>query len=193
MDCLLYYTSSTLYDHFEELYNFHVKWLTAVELGLLKGRHPLLKDVDVNINPSKGLAVTEGGEPNKGGQVEILLNLPRIENVNGHSLNHLKDTLGESDIAAGLHSRYGGDSQRNSEDDHDRVQEEKNEVLQQTTSNVAEVVKEKGVDPVDNERGEVLQTAEVVMNMLDATTPNTLTEEEKKKVMLKDCSSEMII
>lgn len=163
--------------------NLTIEWLTAVELGLLKGRHPLLKDVDVNINPSKGLAVTEGGEPNKGGQVEILLNLPRIENVNGHSLNLLKYTLGESDIEAGLHSRYGGDSQRNSEDEHDRVQEGKNEFLHQTTSIVAEVVKENGVDPVDNERGEVLQTAEVVMNMLNATNPHTLTEEEKKKVL----------
>ncbi|KAI3985246.1 hypothetical protein MKX01_039491, partial [Papaver californicum] len=32
-----------------------IEWLTAVELGFLKGRHPLLEDVDVTINPSKGL------------------------------------------------------------------------------------------------------------------------------------------
>ncbi|KAJ6407332.1 hypothetical protein OIU84_010772 [Salix udensis] len=33
--------------------NLTIEWLTAVELGLLKGRHPLLKDVDVNFKPLK--------------------------------------------------------------------------------------------------------------------------------------------
>ncbi|KAI3995389.1 hypothetical protein MKX01_040505, partial [Papaver californicum] len=37
-----------------------IEWLTAVELGFLKGRHPLLEDVDVTINPSKGLSLVEG-------------------------------------------------------------------------------------------------------------------------------------
>lgn len=36
----------------------------------------------------------------------------------------------------------------------------------------------------DTEKGQVLRTAEVVMNILDMTNPGTLTDEEKKKVIL---------
>ena len=36
-----------------------MQWLSAVEFALLKGRHPLIKDVDITINPSKGLAFVE--------------------------------------------------------------------------------------------------------------------------------------
>lgn len=152
----------------------------------MKGRHPLLKDVDVNINPSQGLAILEGREPNKGNQIKIPLNVPGVVNINEHSLNNLIDKDGESDIAAGLLARSLGDLERNSKDDRNRVQEEKNKVLQETSSYVAEVVKEEVINPVDNDRGQVLQTTEVVMNMLDATIPDTLTEEEKKKVMVRD-------
>jgi len=49
-------------------------------------------------------------------------------------------------------------------------------------SRLALLVQEVG--SVDSERGQVLQTAEVVMSMLDKTMPGTLTEEKKKKVML---------
>ncbi|KAJ4791696.1 ARM repeat superfamily protein [Rhynchospora pubera] len=33
-----------------------ILWLSAVELALLKGRHPLLEDIDISINPSKSFS-----------------------------------------------------------------------------------------------------------------------------------------
>lgn len=35
------------------------QWLTAVELGHLKGQHPLLQEVLVTINPSMALAMVD--------------------------------------------------------------------------------------------------------------------------------------
>ncbi|KAI3832947.1 hypothetical protein MKW98_025831 [Papaver atlanticum] len=34
------------------------KWLTTVDLGVLEGRDPLLEDIDVTINPSKGSSIS---------------------------------------------------------------------------------------------------------------------------------------
>lgn len=158
----------------------------------MKGRHPLLKDVDVNINPSKDLAFVEGREPNMSDYIKLPLNLPSIVNVNGHTLSHLTDTVGKRDIATDVHLRSARDLLINKKHDLGRAQE-KNEVLQETTSVAAEVVKEEVVNYVDNERGELLQTAEVVMKMLDVTNPDSLTDEQKKKVMLKDCLGDIII
>ena len=64
------------------------------------------------------------------------------------------------------------------------LQKEDNGTLQQATSVDAELVKEEGVSPVDTERGQMLQTAQVVVNMLDVTLLGTLAEEQKERVML---------
>ncbi|KAI3943546.1 hypothetical protein MKW98_021261 [Papaver atlanticum] len=50
------------------------KWLTTVDIGVLEGRHPLLEDIDVTINPSKGSSLLEGisfDEQNKIGHLEV--------------------------------------------------------------------------------------------------------------------------
>ncbi|KAA8523366.1 hypothetical protein F0562_009789 [Nyssa sinensis] len=158
-----------------------IEWLAAVELGLLKGHHPLLKDIDVNINPSTGLALVEGRTSNKSRTVNKLPNLARLDALKGDSTNSLKETLEESDVADSVNSRSRRDLWRNFELE-DRVQQENNSALQQTSSADAELVKE-GVNPVHSERGQVLQTTQVVMNMLDVTIPDSLTEEQKKKVL----------
>lgn len=157
----------------------------------MKGRHPLLKDVDVNINPSKGLLTVEGNVMKKVGVVKKIPSLPRIGNVYGNSVKNVKENFGGGDIAAGLHIGTERDSQKNSQDEHVGVLQENNDVINQGTS-VGVDPPEDEVNPVDSERGQVLQTAEIVMNMLDVTMPNTLTEEKKKKVMLKSWSSDMI-
>ena len=67
-----------------------VQWLTAVELGLLKGRHPLLKDVDVTINPSKGLALVESRSSDKNDEVDKLSDLTQPNALNGYSVDPIK-------------------------------------------------------------------------------------------------------
>ncbi|KAJ8767473.1 hypothetical protein K2173_017517 [Erythroxylum novogranatense] len=151
--------------------NFTIEWLTAVELGLLKGRHPLLNDVDVTINPSKGLAVVEGRSSNQGGANKLLDLTPTDANANGYAMYPTKEMSSNSDTADRLHSRSKQDVQGNVE--IGREMEEVDDYL----------TKDEGADPMDSERGEVLQTTRVVMNMLDISMPGCLTEEEKRKVL----------
>lgn len=56
--------------------------------------------------------------------------------------------------------------------------------LHQEDNDVGNQSMEEGINSSDNEKGQVLQTAKVVMNMLDATIPDTLTDDQKKEVML---------
>ncbi|KAK9275755.1 hypothetical protein L1049_023024 [Liquidambar formosana] len=160
-----------------------IEWLTAVELGLLKGRHPLLKDVDVTINPSKGLALVEGKASDKGGRVNKLLDLTLSNALKGYSVVPRNDMLEENDNVARIRLRSRRDTEKVLELEDKALQQVHNGALQQTSSVDAELIQEDGVNPVDNERGQVLQTAQVVMNMLDVTMPDTLTEEQKKKVL----------
>lgn len=160
-----------------------MQWLTAVELGLLKGRHPLLKDVDVNITPSKDLALVEGRASNKGVKSNKLLSLTLNDAIQ-YTVEPVNEVPEDSNTAARLYSRSRQDSHRNLELE-EGLQEVENGVLQQASTIDAELIKEDAATPVDSEIGQVLQTAQVVMNMLDLTTPGTLSEEEKKKVILE--------
>jgi len=57
--------------------------------------------------------------------------------------------------------------------------------LHHTRSSNADLIEERNVVSVDSELGQVLQTTQVVINMLDVTMPGTLTEERKKEVEYK--------
>lgn len=159
----------------------HMQWLTAVELGLLKGRHPLLKDVDITINPSKGLALANDRPSQDSGKVAKLLDLTHLSALNGYSGDRMNDMLEESDDATSLSLRSRKVSQRKLEVEDAKLQEVENG----GNSIDAELVNDEEVSPEDSERGQVLQTAQVVMNMLDITMPGILTEEKKKKVMFE--------
>lgn len=161
-----------------------MQWLTAVELGLLKGRHPLLKDVDVTINPLEGLALVEGRASERSDELDKLWDLSQSTALNGYTVDPVKDMLEHSDTAASIYLRSRRDSQGNSDIEDRGLQEVENGAVQQISPVGAELVEEEEVGSVDSERGQVLQTAEVVMSMLDKTMPGTLTEEKKKKVML---------
>ncbi|KAL2503374.1 alpha/beta-hydrolase superfamily protein [Forsythia ovata] len=158
-----------------------IEWLTAVELGLLKGRHPLLKDVDVNINPSKGLSLAGGRSFGKSGRIDKLFNRPNTDSIDSRSLNLILETLEGNNITAGIQSQSRQES-RGSELDTNRLKQESNGIEHQSSAVNAELI-EDGTNPVDNERGQVLQTAGMVMNMLDVTIPGSLSEEQKKKVL----------
>lgn len=144
--------------------NAHLQWLAAVELGLLKGRHPLLKDVDVTINPSKGLALLEGRASPKKGRAERLLNP-----TNGSATNPPPEMTKVNDTAR----RTQPASKIDVEELHVKIAHGENNVVKE-----ADAV----IDPT-TEGTAVVQTAQVVLNMLDATVPETLSDEQKKKVM----------
>ncbi|XP_042508424.1 uncharacterized protein LOC122084328 isoform X2 [Macadamia integrifolia] len=159
-----------------------IEWLTAVELGLLKGRHPLLKDVDVTINPSKGLALLESKASDKSRNKNNHLNPTPSDVLSGYSVGPLKDAIDETNTAP--HLRSGRDLERKSKFQDEGQEQLVNVFVSQQNSLIhAESLKEEGDDPVDSERGEVLQTAEMVINMLDVNLPGTLAEEQKKKVL----------
>ncbi|MCH88579.1 alpha/beta-hydrolases superfamily, partial [Trifolium medium] len=83
---------------------------------------------------------------------------------------------------AGLHFRPQQDLQQNFEQGDVSLQV-KNGPVQQTSSTGSDQIGEENAASVDGEHGHVLQTAQVVTNMLDVTMPGTLTEEQKKKVL----------
>ncbi|XP_006353768.1 uncharacterized protein [Solanum tuberosum] len=156
-----------------------IEWLTAVEVGLLKGRHPLLEDVDVTINLSKDITLV--CQPsNRSFRSNKLLNLPNSDALDSCSLDPSLKILEGGDIEETIYSRFG----RDCKDLRSTGQlQEPYITLQNGSADDAEPREEEAGSPVDGERGQVLQTAEVVMNMLDVTMPDILTEEQKKEVL----------
>lgn len=157
-----------------------------MELALLKGRHPLLRDVDITINPSKGLALVKGKE--LGGKVtsgrgilatnDTTRSYLRYKNEDGD--NFFEDI--QSDILNGFHVDQFKNMLEKNEDGEKSING-----LQSSASVNADLVNG-GDSPLDNERSQSIQAAEFVMNMLDATAPVTLAEEQKKKVSLYNCN-----
>ncbi|KAI6682091.1 hypothetical protein NL676_035972 [Syzygium grande] len=157
-----------------------IQWLAAVELGLLKGRHPLLTDIDVTINPAKGLRVVEGKTSNKGDRVSKFLEFTGINGSNGYTTDRRDKMLEDGDAAAG-NFRPRQSPRR-----------ELDGAMPQSSSLDEELVKEEDSSTV-MERGQVLQSAQVVMNMLDAAMPGTLTEDKKNKVLTAVSQGETLV
>lgn len=155
-----------------------IEWLTAVELGLLKGRHPLLEDSDVTINPSKRLKLMASNTTHASSKSNNLLNLHQLDALDGNAAYTSKKMMKRSD--AYVYSNSGLDSQKSKAKDKE-VKTESNGMVTQINLVNTELVKEGDVDVVDGERGKVLQASEVVMNMLDKKMP--LSEEQKNKVL----------
>ncbi|CAG7911092.1 unnamed protein product [Brassica rapa] len=159
-----------------------IQWLTAVELGLLKGRHPLLKDVDVTVNPSKGLVVSEAKTPEKGITARKLAQVARGKTLNGYHVDPSRKTLEDSYITPKSSLPFGTELEKNVK--IDTVSDEPVNGGVSTSGPVdVELVDDNKSDEEESERGDILQTTEVVVNMLDLTMPGTLKAEEKKKVM----------
>lgn len=139
----------------------HMQWLTAVELGLLKGRHPLLNDVDVTVNPSAGLALVENKEQRG---VNELLNVTELDPLKGYSVDSVEHDITDKKGVVSPPIKM-------------------HEMLEQSGFGDASASgKEENQEA--NEKSQALESAQVVMNMLDATMPGTLGEDQKKKVKL---------
>ncbi|GMH18114.1 hypothetical protein Nepgr_019955 [Nepenthes gracilis] len=156
-----------------------IEWLTAVELGLLKGRHPLLKDVDVTINPAEGFALMDGRPSDMNDRRDSAWSTNRSDSSSGYFSDPVNEIPEESDTIVDIHlgSEHGLHKKWELDEKDSR---EMNRFVQQTNPIDAVQVDAK---PVESDKGQVLQTAEVVMNMLDVTMPGTLKDEEKKKVL----------
>ncbi|KAI3912862.1 hypothetical protein MKW98_012804 [Papaver atlanticum] len=152
-----------------------IEWLTAVELGFLKGRHPLLEDVDVTINPSKGLSLVEGISSDEPKDLSKIPNLSEYNALNAYDL----DPPEESDKVANVPLR----SQKELPDHSETQKVGESDESKHSSSTDAEVVDAEGEVPV-NEESQVLQSAQVVMNVLDVTMPGTLSPEQKRKVLM---------
>ncbi|KAF6174309.1 hypothetical protein GIB67_040802 [Kingdonia uniflora] len=156
-----------------------IEWLMAVEVGLLKGRHPLLKDVDVTINPSKDLIPIEGNLSNEDLNVNRFVHSTQFDALHGYSVHPAKELLEENGMATDVHLM----SQRKLSKGLEFQQEKNGNMLEQSSSGNAELIIEAEDTPVSNGESQVLQAAQVVMKMLDVTMPGTLEEGQKKKVL----------
>ncbi|KAF0913943.1 hypothetical protein E2562_025358 [Oryza meyeriana var. granulata] len=150
--------------------NLALEWLSAVEFALLKGRHPLIKDVDITINPSKGLAFVEpqandrkvSNNTNFHQQSQFILYNSMPHGINGLLLDSAKE-------------RSGSNKKENSQvKDNGDIDRARKDVYEEESEDTTE----------DDEKGHVLQSASLVMNMLDATMPGTLDDDQKKKVLV---------
>lgn len=179
-----------------------IEWLSAVEFALLKGRHPLLKDVDITINPSKGPTFIDGiasdrsiskGSKAQGSYKPNKLNYGQ-KNINGDTF--MKLTQSDSvnrfliDAPASVkdgavqdkfnhHPKPGTELYGVQRKDVGTKQDGKGDISRENDS----LAKEEADIPIDSEGSQVLQSATIVMNMLNVTMPGVLQDEQKKKVL----------
>lgn len=144
-----------------------MQWLSAVEFALLKGRHPLIKDVDITINPSKGLAFVEP---------QVSERKPR----RGNSFRQHSELISYNNVAHGINGLLVDSAKKYSDaQNKENGQLETNGGIGSVDKDLDEELEESSEDA---EEGQVLQSASLVMNMLDATMPGTLNDDQKKKV-----------
>ncbi|KAJ3677124.1 hypothetical protein LUZ60_002848 [Juncus effusus] len=155
-----------------------IEWLSAVELSLLKGRHPLSKELDISINPSKGLPFINSTTRDK----TLVKNNTNNKSQKRHT-NPSSNSSNSSLVFNGsvVNHRYlVGPTDGN-------ASKEKKELIKEGESlngDKKENEEQEEASVVDTEEeSQVLQTASVVMNMLDVTMPGTLNDEKKKKVL----------
>ncbi|KAH9305683.1 hypothetical protein KI387_010087, partial [Taxus chinensis] len=184
--------------------NLVIEWLEAVELALLKGRHPLLKDVDIAIKPANDTFIINSQETQKHVMDSSISNSSkhRIAPSAENSL-HFRDRE-PFDIFSGLHVNNEDGSQNfqlnNKLTNQKMVQRKVHKQIadaelqkpkliglpQETASstNAVNVAQEsESGEEGETERGQVLQTAETIMRVLDVTMPGTLANDQKAQVL----------
>ncbi|XP_037434505.1 uncharacterized protein LOC119301611 isoform X2 [Triticum dicoccoides] len=211
--CSCVHSTGFTFERYTELWcqNLTLEWLSAVEFALLKGRHPLIKDVDITVNPSKGLAFTVPQpndnkvpkEDNFHEQAQFFLSNNFPHGINGLLNDSANGYSGAQNSKNGLLKDNGdigriikeADEQEPEEIPEDiekghvsGAQNSKNGLLKDN-GDVGRIIKEADEEepeeiPEDVEKGHVLQSAGLVMNMLDATMPGTLDDDQKNKVLV---------
>uniref|UniRef100_A0A7N0RFN1 Embryogenesis-associated protein EMB8 n=1 Tax=Kalanchoe fedtschenkoi TaxID=63787 RepID=A0A7N0RFN1_KALFE len=160
-----------------EYHYLAMEWLTAVELGLLKGHDPLLDYVDV------GLRFQEESRFKEGGKAELLLDLGQKESSSDNNIDPTDVMLGQTSVATTIISSSGIRSRRYSGPESMRLQQVNSAKIGEDISVYADSMKENKGSAIEADRGQVLQTAEVVLNLLEVAAPGTLAPEQKEKVL----------
>lgn len=156
-----------------------MQWLSSVELALLKGRHPLLKDVDITINPSKGLSLLDDQEPKKIFSIGDSISMNKA--FDQASSNYRNKFLAE--FADQIKSTYSDEYSVNGSVVAGKVDSHVEQgCSQQNNLSDTNLAGKSEENALETERSEVIQTAEVVINVLDAALPGTLADDQKKKV-----------
>ena len=121
----------------------------------MKGRHPLLKDVDVNFNPSKGLPPVESRASNKRVQLNKHTSISPTDS-SGYTLEPINKILQD------IQSRSRKDSQRDLKLD-EKLRGVENGVVQQRASVDAELIEHDSADPVVIESGYTLEAINKIL------------------------------
>ena len=136
-----------------------MQWFSAVELALLKGRNPLLKDIDISIIPPKPSTKETLRKAAYQREGRDFFELGGSKSSSGFSLVGETFDDGQAQLEYPLND---------------------NEEMQECSFKGSEVRDE---NLVDGNRGEILGAASIILNMLDFTMPGTLDDEQKNKVL----------
>ncbi|KAI4990481.1 hypothetical protein ZWY2020_038844 [Hordeum vulgare] len=214
--CSCVHSTGFTFERYTELWcqNLTLEWLSAVEFALLKGRHPLIKDVDITVNPSKGLAFavpqpTDKKVPKEDNfheQAQFILSHGLPHGINGLLADPTNRYSGAQNSENELltYSANGDSGSRNSENglltysangDSGSQNSESGLLKDNGVGRISKEANEEEPEeiPEDVEQGHVLQSAGLVMNMLDATMPGTLDDDQKKKVMMAVGQGESLV
>ncbi|XP_078444611.1 alpha/beta-Hydrolases superfamily protein [Wolffia australiana] len=147
--------------------NLAMEWFCAVELAILKGRHPLLKEgVDIAVTPRESLPIKTKSLKEEVADGD---KIPKSSDLENSSQNPAWE------IDHRFQGNFGG--LQRAEADH--------------LSNIVEILdcslvggsEESEDSATDHEKGQILGAANVILNMLDLTMPGTLDAEQKNKIL----------
>ncbi|GLJ10762.1 hypothetical protein SUGI_0134500 [Cryptomeria japonica] len=181
--------------------NLVIEWLEAVELALLKGRHPLLKDVDIAVKPANDPVIINSRGTQKHVMDSYIINSSKHTIAAGAEQSLGSRDMNAFDNSSGLYAKNEDGGHRfllnNKSTSHKMVPRHKQftdaevqkakpmDLSQETGSSIDTVneVEDSESSEEEVERGQVLQTAETIMKVLDVTMPGTLEDEQKAQVL----------
>ncbi|CAM8969887.1 unnamed protein product [Rhodiola kirilowii] len=149
-----------------------VEWLTAVEIGLMKGHRPLLEYVDVSLR---------------------LLDDGQKQLSNEYSMEPTSEMLDQKAVTSTVISRPGIGSQIYSGHENMKMQQMNSAKSGDENSVNVDSVKENEGSAAEIDKGQVLQTAQLALNMLEVAMPGTLPPEQKEKVLTAVSQGETVL
>ncbi|KAL2613381.1 hypothetical protein R1flu_025073 [Riccia fluitans] len=188
-----------------------LEWLTAVEVALLRGRHPLLNVVDLTVKPSKEWSSVGNQIPSMTSTQKVSTTYQEVPSANdmadseiiditGHASdlfeNSESDTQEESNATLETLEHKGPKNDVVAQGDHSLIDGSVTKLTEDTVNThiqgekrneedgkSSSVTEEQEHADEEVERGQVQLAAESVMKVLDVTMPGTLSAEQKQQVL----------
>lgn len=150
-----------------------------MELGLLKGHHPLMKDVNISLPLLRERGFNEEGN-NK------LLDFGQKDISNNFRMDPISEMPGQNVVTTTPSS--GPMIQSQTDSGHEGTIPQKMNSTKVVDENSLDAVSmtENEESAVKNDKGQVLQTAQLVLNMLEVSMPGIFVPEQKEKVISQD-------